>query len=242
MLKKTKAPKKAQLLSKERIPSRSPKFGTTASSPPATTPIPILHWVVSLLLLVLAAFLVPGATTRMARLWMGQDGFERYPLNFTLNGVPAEWGYAAWTGPLTDDIKQKFKHPEELALNGTYTLPPKANQNVDGGPLVINGSAFETGIGTHAPSKIAFSLQGKFGRFSCLVGLDKTAVNSQGVIYTVIADGREIFRSPKLKLDADPFPIDISVAGVKELVLDAIQTEFTNTGSNVDWVNLKFEN
>ena len=107
--------------------------------------------------------------------------------------------------------------------------------------MVINGVTFQSGVGTHAPGKIAFSLDGKFSRFSCGVGLDATSVLSRGVIYAVIADGREIFRSPKLGLDADPYPMDVEVGGVHELVLNAVQTDFADTRSNVDWVNLKFE-
>jgi len=165
----------------------------------------------------------------MLRLWVNQDEFERHKLDFKVDGAPAVWGYAAWAGLFDGGGKFPLRN-----------LPPLLNHNIEGGALVINGATFQSGIGTHAPGKIAFSLQGKFSRFSAFAGLDATSTGSRGVIYSILADGREIFRSPKLYLGADPFLIDVPVAGVRELVLNADQTEFTNTGCNVDWVDLKF--
>ncbi len=197
-----------------------------------------------LLVLALALSLAPQPALRMARLWMGQDGIPRLKLDFTVDGVPAKWGYACWTGPFTENLS-KFGFPGEGPYNEILrNLPPNLNHNIEGGALSINGSSFPAGIGVHAPSKIAFSLKRKISRFSCLVGLDRlfsTMEQQTGIIYSLLADGQEIFKSPKLKSDADPFPIDISVAGVNELVLFANTTEFYDIDSDVDWVNLKFE-
>jgi hypothetical protein len=227
-------------MGRSKIEANSNKAANRVMSRPATPPATLLPAMASILLSALVVFLVLHPSLRMLRLWVSQDGYERHQLNFSVDGVPAEWGYACWTGPLTDDFKSKYGHSQDTALNVTFTLPPKLNQNIDNGPLVINGTTFQTGIGSHAPSKIAFALQGKCNHFSCFVGLDKTSTVNRGVIYTFIADGREIFRSPKLKLDAAPFPVDVSVSGVKELVIYADNMEFYNTGSNVDWVNLNF--
>jgi hypothetical protein len=216
----------------------------TTSVPAAPRPVPatnmVLPWVSTLLLLGLAFSLSLQPAIRMGRLWMGQDGFQRYKLEFNVNGVPAEWGYACWAGPLTVPLSQ-FGQPGEGVFNDSRSIPPAVDHNIDGGALDINGTPFSNGIGVHAPSKIAFAPQGKSSRFSCLVGLDVKGNQSLGVIYSLVADGHEIFKSPKLKSDADPFPINVSLSGVKELVLCADITEFGDIDSDVDWVNLKFE-
>ena len=134
----------------------------------------------------------------------------------------------------------RFHLPYPEGMISAGSLAPLLDHNIQGGVLKIGGTAFPAGIGTHAPSKIAFDLGGKINRFSCLVGLDQVSPNSAGVVYSVLADGREIFRSPKLRSDADPLPIDVSVAGAKELVLFADNCEFGDMGSSVDWVDLKF--
>ncbi|HJT23985.1 MAG TPA: NPCBM/NEW2 domain-containing protein, partial [bacterium] len=186
--------------------------------PPNPAPAPTaLCWLASLLLLGLGLSLTFQPILRMGRIWLRQDGIQRHKLSFTTDGVPATWGYAAWSGFLPDDLIQKFHLPYPGGVNTTVSIPPLLNQNIIGGPLNINGTQFTSGIGSHAPSKIAFDLGGKVRRFSCQVGLDVTSQNSSGVVYSVWADGKEVFLSPKLKSDADPFPIQVPVAGVKEL-------------------------
>jgi hypothetical protein len=118
---------------------------------------------------------------------------------------------------------------------------PLLNHNMAGTPLWINQLSFAEGIGSRAPSKIAFNLEKKYAHFSCKVGLDKTSGYNHGVIFSLIADGREIYKSPKLLSNSDPFPVNCSLDGVKELVLFADNMQVDETVSNVDWVDLKFE-
>jgi hypothetical protein len=227
---------------KKQKTKRHPKTRPAQTEPlPVPAKSPVIRSLAALLLSALFFYLTFQPAVRMARLWVYHDAIPRYKLHFEVDGVSARWGYACWIGPFMED-QNKFGFPGE-ALNNEMlkNLPPVLNQNIEGGILNINGVAFPAGIGTHAPSKIAFSLEGKVSRFSCLAGLDMTAKDSLGVIYSLWADGREIFRSPKLKPGADPFPISVSVAGAKELVLSAETTEFADTVSDVDWVNPKFE-
>jgi hypothetical protein len=197
----------------------------------------------SLSLLAFTFSIILPPTLNETHRWLGQDGIPRKKLDFTIDKIPAKWGYACWIGPFLDN-PAKFGSIDNGPTNEIFrNLPPLLNRNIVDGPLNINRTLFSNGIGTHAPSKIAFSLQGKINRFSCKVGLDMTSDtnnNSYGVVFFLLADGREIYRSPKLKIDADPFPIDVPVAGVKELVLGVDNCEFNNTGSNPDWVDLKF--
>ncbi|HJT23395.1 MAG TPA: glycosyltransferase, partial [bacterium] len=153
-----------------------------------STDFPAPRVLISFLLLAAVVLGTLNPTLRMLRLWVHQDEFERHSLNFSVDGVPAKWGYAAWAGyfdePLTRFGSNEWGPVGELLLKN---LPPVLNHNIEGGPLVINTTSFPSGIGTHAPGKIDFPLQGKFSRFSCKVGLDAASVNSRGAIYTVIA-------------------------------------------------------
>jgi hypothetical protein len=227
---------------KRKKPNQNPGTSPVQVPPPAIPATDgVIRWLASLLLLALAFFITLQPDLRMGRLWTGGDGIPRYKLDFQVDGIPAQWGYACWNGPFVENLK-KFGFPPEGLVNGIHqNLAPVLDHNIEGGTLEINGASFSTGIGVHTPSKISFSLGGKAGRFSCLAGLDTASKDSLGVIYSLVADGREIFRSPKLKSDADPLPIEVSVAGVKELILCADTTEFADLGSDVDWVNLKFE-
>lgn len=235
-MKGTKMPK--------RTPVRKARRPTQQDTP--TAPLPAakrnraLRLVAYFLLLALALSLTLKPALRVGRLWLGQDGFEHHELSFSVDGVRAEWGFAGWMGSFSEELMRRFHLPYPEGMISAGSLAPLLDHNIQGGVLKIGGTAFPAGIGTHAPSKIAFDLGGKINRFSCLVGLDQVSPNSAGVVYSVLADGREIFRSPKLRSDADPLPIDVSVAGAKELVLFADNCEFGDMGSSVDWVDLKF--
>jgi hypothetical protein len=59
--------------------------------------------------------------------------------------------------------------PDETS-QGYGTL--QVNRSVRGKILSIAGQAFQHGLGTHAPSKIVYELQGQYERFEAKVGVD----------------------------------------------------------------------
>jgi hypothetical protein len=149
------------------------------------------------------------------------SGIKKIPFDYKVGGVKAEWGYSAWT-------------------QGGQPGLPLQDKNIMGGDLNMNGTVFPQGIGTHSPSQISFDLQGKINRFSCLAGLDLNGKTSKGVFLSLQADGKEIFKSQKLDAAQNPLPIDVSVTGVKKLILVADPAGSDNFWTQVDWVNLKF--
>jgi len=197
-------------------------------------------WVTILLLFsVFGLCLYP--TPRIIRYFLYGDPIARLKCGYSVDGVPVKWGYACWTA--FNLVKEKKFGLTVPAWNCELVKVPALNHNMDGGPLKIYNTTFEQGIGSHAPSKVAFDLDGKYSRFSCKVGIDRlTGYDyNHGVLFYVYADGKEIYRSPKLRSDADPFPIECSVQGVKDLVLFADNTEVQDILSNVDWVDIHFE-
>ncbi len=179
----------------------------------------------SIVLIVLALFLNFSTARRMIQIGTGQDGFDKWTLGLSFDGVRIPWGYAGWV-----------KSPGLPSSS-----PPLLDQSINGGKLIIDGISFSHGIGTHAPSKLAFSLEGKFRNFSCYAGLDQTSDQSHGVVYCLWADGHEIYRSPKRYYGSEPLPIKADVTGVKELVLGVNTTDIEDASSDVDWVQLRFE-
>ena len=107
---------------------------------------------------------------------------------------------------------------------------------------MINETLFSNGICVRSPSQLAFSLQKKTKRFSCLAGLDNDSERSvsDGVFLHVLADGHEIYKSEKVNIDSNPIAIDLPVANVNQLVLYVEVKALEDVGNNVDWVDLKF--
>ena len=75
----------------------------------------------------------------------------------------------------------------EIALTQTGWLSAEAgwgqvnlNKDAQGGPLEVDGTVMPEGIGTHAPSKIAFQLPEDAEWFSCVVAIEDSGVTQAG--------------------------------------------------------------
>jgi NPCBM/NEW2 domain len=95
-----------------------------------------------------------------------------------------------------------------------------------------------TGYGPDAPY-LEYYLGKRCSRFRALVGASDFANDSFKVVYVVIGDGQELYRSPPLRVGSEPQPIDINVTGVLRLRLLA-EMEHYNwefNDRNAFWVN-----
>lgn len=91
------------------------------------------------------------------------------------------------------------------------------NRSVWEKPLVIGGRRFVRGLGTHAPSKIVFALDGKYRRFQTWAGPD--ANTSPTVAFEVWVDSVKRWESGLMTRDMPAASVDIDVAGAKVLEL-----------------------
>ena len=147
---------------------------------------------------------------------------RRMTETFTFDGVKTKWGYSGWT------------------KDGS------ANPNRDKGiftdqKLAINGVEFETGLGTHAPSKIVFDLKGKMKKFSCKVGIDRGGNDQSSVIFKVFGDRKKLFQSPVMKVKDPAAPVQLNVMGIQELSLEVDAANPDGGWAQGDWVEIKFE-
>jgi hypothetical protein len=91
------------------------------------------------------------------------------------------------------------------------------NRSVWEKPLVIGGQRFVRGLGTHAPSKIVFALDGTYRRFQTWAGAD--ANTSPTVTFEVRVDGVKRWESGLMTRDTPAASVDVDVAGAKVLEL-----------------------
>ena len=87
------------------------------------------------------------------------------------------------------------------------------------GPLVIGGYRFLKGIGTTAPSSIAYSLDGSYRSFEAFVGMDSIGASEKAAIFRVLVDGEERHNSSKMYRKDLPRTVTVSIEGAKELRL-----------------------
>ncbi len=116
---------------------------------------------------------------------------------------------------------------------------PQADKAVTGKPLSIGGQKFERGLGTHADSLVRLQLKGGAERFSALVGVDDAAGNDHArITFTVIGDGKRLWRSGPMKLGQAAKKVDVNVKGIKMLLLTA-DARGDISFAHADWAEAK---
>src|SRR5579872_3353108 len=89
-------------------------------------------------------------------------------------------------------------------------------------PLIIGKRHFEHGLGTHSISHIRVSSPQPIRRFSAWVGVDnndRTQGANGSVVFSVEADGRELYRSDVLREGQEAQRVDLDTNGAKTLDL-----------------------
>ena len=100
----------------------------------------------------------------------------------------------------------------------------------DGGPFIeIGGRFFDTGLYAHAPARYVLRVNRKWKTLNSKYGLQDG--HSGSVVFVVVGDGRELFRSGVVK-DFKARNLSVSVAGVDVLEL---RVEDAGDGATNDW-------
>lgn len=95
--------------------------------------------------------------------------------------------------------------------------------------LISGGRLFETGIYAHAEARHRYDLAG--GNWKRLTGHGGLASGGGSVVFVILADGNEVFRSPLVKT-GQLIPFEVDLEGVAQLEL---RTEDGGDGKNGDW-------
>ena len=114
----------------------------------------------------------PGRATNIA---VNIAGAKKLYLVTTDGGDKIDWDHADWglarlTKP--DGTLQRLTDLNWINATSGWKPQPQQNKSIEGNPLKINGIALDHGIGTHAPSVIAYDLPPGFTEFHAIAGLD----------------------------------------------------------------------
>ena len=100
------------------------------------------------------------------------------------------------------------------AFEQGYERPHK-NRSVDRNPLKIGNETFEHGIGTHARSDVRIKTAGLATRFSAKVGVDAETGKRGSVQFLVLADGKRVYDSGKMRGGEAAKTVDVDITGAK---------------------------
>jgi hypothetical protein len=111
------------------------------------------------------------------------------------------------------------------------------NQSVWEKPMTIAGTSYRRGLGTHAPSKIVYALEGKYKRFQAMAGAD--AATSPTITFEVWVDGQKRWESGLMTRDTSAKTVDIDVAGAKALELVVGDAGNGIMADHADWADAR---
>ncbi|MEZ4654166.1 MAG: NPCBM/NEW2 domain-containing protein [Candidatus Eisenbacteria bacterium] len=102
------------------------------------------------------------------------------------------------------------------------------NSDARGAPLMVRGEQVRTGLGTLAPSMIAYALDGRYSRLRTGVRVTSPAERatfasrqdeSSAVDVSVLGDRVPLFQAQTRPDESDPVACDVDLHGVTELIL-----------------------
>lgn len=110
----------------------------------------------------------------------------------------------------------------------------------DGHPITLGGAVHAKGLGAHARSSISFALGGTCSTFTATIGVDDEVAASGSVVFRVLADGQEVYRSLTLTGSSTPVSISPSVAGAQNVELAVDDAGDGNGADHADWASAAF--
>ena len=110
------------------------------------------------------------------------------------------------------------------------------NRSVWKKPMTIGSQRFLRGLGTHAPSKIVYALDGKYRRFQTWAGPD--ANTRPTVTFEIWVDGVKKWQSGLMTRDSPAAWVDLDVSGAKTLEL-VVGDAGDFTSDHADWAEAR---
>ncbi|RYY10213.1 MAG: hypothetical protein EOO36_20940, partial [Cytophagaceae bacterium] len=121
------------------------------------------------------------------------------------------WDHADWLNPVLVTNAGKTLDLTTLPWQNASAGWGKATvgKSVSGGPLLVRGQTYPTGIGTHANSIIEYTLPAGYNRFKATVGLDQAAAgqNTGGTFQALV-----FTKSPYQHAPADSVRVPVALA------------------------------
>lgn len=93
------------------------------------------------------------------------------------------------------------------------------NRSVEEGPLVVAGYRFLYGLRLRAPSEYTFALEGSREWFEAFIGVDARAADATSLVFRVLVDGEERFKSPNMDPKSLPRTVRVALREGKKLQL-----------------------
>ncbi len=138
---------------------------------------------------------------------------------------------------LTQLMPKRIEHGmASVGLNrgyGSIWWPPEAK------PIRIGDRTFAHGLGMRANNSVTYRLDGRYHRFQGWVGLDAEVLNKPeaSVAFRVFGDGQALFDSGVMRPTDAAKRFNVSVEGIKELKIEAVDAHDGDMWDHADWAD-----
>lgn len=135
---------------------------------------------------------------------------------------------------------QYLSQLEPSAVKESTILSPPQRFRIDAScqneALSIAGRTFPWGLGVHADSELSYKIGGQFKQFKATIGIATGMGRRGSVVFQVLGDGKERYKSPVLKgSDGKAVEVEVSVEGVQELTLKVTDAGDLDLGDEANW-------
>jgi len=140
----------------------------------------------------------------------------------------------------------------ETSASGSFRHMAR-DVNRQGDPIRLGGETYERGIAVDCwrqPCFAQYDLAGcGWKRLRAVIGIETwdelSDLNKENtlIVFRVLGDGRELYRSPTFRWNSDPVDIDVDIHGVKDLELRVANEVLMRhcAVSSVNWADLRLE-
>ncbi len=116
--------------------------------------------------------------------------------------------------------------------------PTAINRNVMGGPLMLNKTTYDRGLGVHTQSVLTYDLKGAFATLTLRCGVDDSAQPYGEANLSVVLDGKVLWEGKGMKAGQISAALSLDVKGGKTLELRAEPGSRMDVEGRVDWVRV----
>ncbi len=115
----------------------------------------------------------------------------------------------------------------------------RADRSVEGRPFQLGGQSYDRGLGTQSRTFLVYRLLPGDRRFQALIGVDERSGPLGSVVFRVLIDGKERFKSDPLSDRDAPKFVDLDLTDARTLILDTDFGDRGNVRDFADWAEAR---
>ena len=93
------------------------------------------------------------------------------------------------------------------------------NTSLSGGPLTLMDRTVDEGLAIKADTELVYELEGSFSRLTLQIAVPLEAPRTQSIVFSVIVDGKEAYKSDARTSAMPPVPVSVDVSGTKRFAV-----------------------